>query len=121
MPKITIKDGETFEAPAGKRLVLAIEDSGINILHRCGGYARCTTCLVKFHEGEPDKMTAEEHDRLNQEGGLGALRLSCQCTVEQDMTLEVINTVTSSGMSDPGERPKDQITPDPEWIDAPKG
>ena len=28
-----------FEAPAGKKLVLAIEDSGIDILHRCGGNA----------------------------------------------------------------------------------
>ena len=46
MKKITAETaGGTvaFEADEGKKLVLAIEDNGIDILHRCGGNARCTT------------------------------------------------------------------------------
>jgi ferredoxin len=42
MPKIQaeIASGlQEFEAPEGKKLVLAIEDAGIDILHRCGGNA----------------------------------------------------------------------------------
>ena len=35
---------KTFEVEEGRRLVLALEDAGIDILHRCGGNARCTTC-----------------------------------------------------------------------------
>jgi ferredoxin len=48
---------QTFEAKEGERLVLAIEDAGIDILHRCGGNARCTTCRVEFVSGEPDTGT----------------------------------------------------------------
>ena len=47
MPKVTVDETTTFETPAGTKLVLAIEDAGIDILHRCGGNARCTTCRVQ--------------------------------------------------------------------------
>ena len=39
MPKLTIQ-GKTFEVEAGTRLVLAIEQTGVDIGHRCGGNAR---------------------------------------------------------------------------------
>jgi ferredoxin len=38
MPRLTIQ-GKTYEVEQGKRLVLAIEQSGIRIGHRCGGNA----------------------------------------------------------------------------------
>jgi ferredoxin len=57
----------TFEAPDGKRLVLAIEDAGVPILHRCGGKARCTTCRVTFNEGEPVDYHWREHEKLERE------------------------------------------------------
>jgi hypothetical protein len=66
-------------------------------------------------------MTVAEHDKLLDKGDLGVVRLSCQITVEQDMTVEVINRLSTSGLPDAGSRPADHITPDPEWIDAPKG
>jgi ferredoxin len=54
MPKLTVDGYGTFEVPAEKRLVLAIEqDAKVDILHACGGNARCTTCRVEFIEGEP--------------------------------------------------------------------
>ena len=43
----------SIEAEEGRKLVLAIEDSGIDILHRCGGNARCTTCRVEILSGDP--------------------------------------------------------------------
>ena len=46
------------------RLVRAIEGNGVDILHRGGGNARCTTCRVQFFAGEPDRMTVAEYDRL---------------------------------------------------------
>ncbi len=42
-------EGRRAEVEDGKRLVLAIkEDLGIDILHKCGGNAMCTTCRVKI-------------------------------------------------------------------------
>ena len=54
MPRLTVEGFRTVEVPAGKRLVLAIEqDAAVDILHACGGNARCTTCRVEFVSGEP--------------------------------------------------------------------
>lgn len=112
-------DKQTFEAPADKRLVLAIEDAGIPILHRCGGYARCTTCRVKFIEGEPTTMTKAEKERLQQDPMqlFGKVRLSCQILCDHDMKVEPVMTMLNSSVDAPGKRPEDQITPQPIWID----
>jgi len=82
MPKIlaeTAKGVQEFEAPEGKKLVLAIEDAGIDILHRCGGNARCTTCRVEVLAGDPGEMGELERNRLAVEAELAEnIRLSCQ-------------------------------------------
>lgn len=121
MPTITIKDGKSFEVESGKRLILALRDNDVDILHRCGGNARCTTCRVEFEAGEPDRMTVAERDKLaEKEGLLGTVRLSCQLLCEQDMTLTPLMTMENTQLDDPGGRPADHITPDPEWTDAPR-
>ena len=77
MPRIeaeTATGSQIFEAPAGKKLVLAIEDAGIDILHRCGGNARCTTCRVEVLEGNPEEMRELERNRLRQEAKKGVRR-----------------------------------------------
>ena len=62
MPKLTVEGYGTFDVPDGKRLVLAIEeDAKVDVMHACGGNARCTTCRVEFIEGEPSKMTVAEN------------------------------------------------------------
>ena len=119
MPTITLNDGTSIETEANKRLVLAIEDSGIDILHQCGGNARCTTCRVHFVEGEPERMTAAERTRLEARGLLGEVRLSCQILTYHDMTVDVINRESISGLGDAGPRPAAQITPIPTWITRP--
>ncbi len=119
MPKITVKDGETIEVEDGKRLVLALKDSGIDILHRCGGYAKCTTCRVQFQDGEPDRMTEAERDKLQDQDTLGEFRLSCQIPCDSDMTVEPLMTLSNTDLDDPGSRPKDDITPDPVWTEKP--
>lgn len=106
----------TFEVPLGKRLVNAIEDSGVDILHRCGGNAKCTTCRVEFVEGEPGRRTTAELDRLMGTGLEEQVRLSCQCQVEGDMKLKVLQTLSNSNLEQAGSRPADEITPEPEWI-----
>ncbi len=119
MPEITLKDDRQFHAPSGKRLVLALEDNGVDILHRCGGHAKCTTCRVQFIRGEPTCMTEAEKERLEARGLLGEVRLSCQILCEDDMTIVPINRVSSSDVEDAGPRPADSVTPNPVWVDAP--
>ena len=111
MSKLTIEGRGEFEVPEGTRLVNALEDHGGDPLHRCGGYARCTTCRVEFLAGEPDTMTEAEQSKLDNQGNLGKFRLSCQCTVNQDMHVKVLLPFSESGLDDPGSRPEDHITP----------
>ena len=111
MPKIEaeIASGpQAFEAPPGKKLVLAIEDAGIDILHRCGGNARCTTCRVEVLAGDPGEMGELERDRLAMETELGDnVRLSCQVRINDDLKVHVINQASVLGI-DPGPRPLDE-------------
>ncbi len=118
MPKLTIEGVGSFDVEQGKRLVLAIEEAGVDILHRCGGHAKCTTCRVTFQAGEPELMTAAAREKLVANEQLGEFRLSCQCTVDHDMHVEPLMTVTSSGLDDAGPAPEPQITPEPVWVDA---
>src|SRR5687767_7210432 len=111
MPKIHAETATGLvetEAPAGKKLVLAIEDAGVDILHRCGGNARCTTCRVEILEGEPGEMAELERERLAREAELAPnIRLSCQIRVNSDLTVRVVNQASVRGM-DPGPRPLDE-------------
>ncbi len=116
MPKLTVEGYGTFEVESGKRLVLAIEqDAKVDILHACGGNARCTTCRVEFIEGEPARQTAAEKERLAARG-LSGVRLSCQIQCDHDMAVRAISRLEGSGRADPGATPHESITPPPEWI-----
>jgi ferredoxin len=119
MPKLTVEGFLPVDVEAGMRLVLAIEQkAGVDVLHACGGNARCTTCRVEFIEGEPAKMTVAEQQVLAAKGVTGA-RLSCQITCEHDMTVRAISRLTGSGRPDPGPTPATTITPPPVWIERP--
>lgn len=115
MPQLTI-NGQTFEAELGKRLVLAIKENGVNIGHRCGGNARCTTCRVEFESGEPNTMTKAEYDKLLDKDLLEKARLSCQITCDHDMSLKTVMTLESEGWSDTGPDPEETVTPDSVWF-----
>lgn len=116
MPKLTVEGYGTFEVPANKRLVLAIEeDANVDIMHACGGNARCTTCRVEFIEGEPARTTAAEKERLAARG-LSGVRLSCQILCDHDMTLRAISRLEGTGRPDAGPTPSPQITPTPQWL-----
>ena len=116
MPKLSVEGYATVEVPDGKRLVRAIEqDAGVDVLHACGGNARCTTCRVEFVQGEPERMTVAEKERLAARG-LTGVRLSCQILCDHDMTVRAISRFEGSGRADPGPTPMDDITPPPVWV-----
>lgn len=110
MVQIEAEGIKTFEAEAGRRLVLAIEDAGIDILHRCGGHARCTTCRVEIIEGDAGEMTEQERARLAREQDLTATtRLSCQILVQEPLAVRVLRRLSTTDLSDAGPRPDEAI------------
>ena len=115
MPTLTVEGFPPADVDSGKRLVLAIEQNvGVDILHACGGNARCTTCRIEFISGEPSQMTLAEKTRLA-ERGLSGVRLSCQIVFDHDMTVRAISRLAGSGRPDPGRTPEPTIQPPPEW------
>lgn len=99
--QIDVVGYKAFEAEAGSKLAFEIERNGIDISHRCGGNARCTTCRVRFLTEEPP-MGAKEHDSLEEDGVLGEFRLSCQIPIDRDMKVEVLIPVQTADWDDPG-------------------
>jgi ferredoxin len=107
MPAVKIEGvGETTCAE-GRRLVLCIEEAGVDILHRCGGNARCTTCRVEVLAGEPSPKTDAEIARLAKISDLPpSVRLSCQIQVRSDLTVRVLRRLRDNpDMTDPGPTP----------------
>jgi ferredoxin len=102
---ITASGTQEIDGPDGKKLVLVLEDAGIDILHRCGGNARCTTCRVEVLAGDPGEMGELERNRLAMETDLpDHIRLSCQIRVHDDLKVQVVNQASVRGM-DAGPRP----------------
>ena len=116
--RIQVEGYGEITAQEGERLVLALERGGVDILHRCGGVARCTTCRVEFLEGEPDLMTVAEYDKLTEKELLNVARLSCQIECAPEMRVRPLQTVSSSGL-EAGKTPAEAIAPEPVWTTRP--
>jgi ferredoxin len=110
MTKITAETANgtvAFEAEKGRKLVLCLEDNGVDILHRCGGNARCTTCRVEILFGDPGEIGEAEKAILATKQDLSDhCRLSCQVRLNDDLHVRVINQASVAGI-DPGNRPEE--------------
>lgn len=96
-----------FEEEEGKKLVLCLEDNGVDILHRCGGNARCTTCRVEVLAGDPGEIGEPERAILATKADLGErTRLSCQIRLMDDLHVQVVRQSSVEGL-DAGNRPTD--------------
>ncbi|MES3629770.1 MAG: 2Fe-2S iron-sulfur cluster-binding protein [Longimonas sp.] len=112
MPTLTIEGEGSFEVEKGTRLVNAIREAGVDIGHRCGGHAQCTTCRVTFSAGEPDTMTPAEHEKLHQIKQFGEMRLSCQIRVDGPMHVTPLMRLEDQSWDDTGPEPADAIEPE---------
>jgi len=110
MPRIeaeTATGSQAFDAEQRIKLVLAIEDAGIDILHRCGGNAKCTTCRIEVLAGDPGEIGEAEKSRLALEVDLAEnIRLSCQVRIIDDLKVRVLRQASTTGLA-PGNRPVD--------------
>ncbi len=98
---------ETIDVEEGRKLVLALEDKGVDILHRCGGKAKCTTCRVEILSGDPGEIGEAERVILATKTDLGEkTRLSCQVHVADDLHVKVIRQSSVEGL-DAGPRPEE--------------
>ena len=97
---VSVEGFGTFEIPEGAKLAKALEESGVDISHRCGGKAKCTTCNVIFQSDEPN-YSEDEKNCLEEDGVLGDFRLSCQIRVDRPMQIKVLTLASEKGW-DPG-------------------
>lgn len=108
MPTITAETATgtvSIEAQTGRKLVLELEDNGVDILHRCGGNARCTTCAIELLDGDAGEMGEAENAVLTAKGlAGGATRLSCQIRCENDLSFKVLKQASTAGI-EAGTRP----------------
>ena len=119
--KLTVDGVGTFDVPADKRLVLALEDeAAIDQLHACGGVGKCTTCRVTVVEGLASPITGQEQQTLKARelDGEPGTRLSCQMTMIGDLTVRAESRLEGSGRKDAGNRPADVIEPPPVYLDV---
>jgi ferredoxin len=108
VPKVTMDGLGSSSAVEGQRLVLAIMDAGVDILHRCGGNARCTTCRVQILDGDAGPMTDAEREKLQTLDELpDNMRLSCQVRCCDDLTVKILRRLSENPeMSDAGPQPE---------------
>jgi ferredoxin len=129
MPKVTVVDfmgdvQKEFEVESGTKLLKALIDHEVDIVHSCGGNAKCTTCRVTIHKGVPTKKTQAQQnlfERLIKSGqpqfDHPAVFLSCQVVVENDMTVSASEPFNSVIHDSRGKDTEDKVTPDPVWLD----
>jgi ferredoxin len=108
LPKVTVPEHGSFDVEDGKKLVLALEDNGVHILHRCGGKAKCTTCQVEVQAGTFSAPNEAEQAAIEAKGVPEGIRLSCQCIVTDDVTVKPLQTIESTGL-DAGPRPPEEL------------
>lgn len=128
MPKVTVVNfmGEVQKeiiVEKGTKLLKALIDHEVDIVHTCGGNAECTTCRVTIHKGVPTKKTQAQQDLFGKLIKTGqpqfdhpAVFLSCQVVVENDMTVSPSETFNHVIHDSLGKDTEDEVTPDPVWL-----
>lgn len=103
--RLLTADGEhVLTLPAGTNLRRALLTAGytpygsVSQYTNCGGRGLCATCGVRFVEGEP--LPTHWHDRVAK--AFGYPRLTCQITVNADMTIRLIDDKILWGQLLPG-------------------
>ena len=98
MPTVMVEGEKSIGVAMGRKLTLAIEDDGVDIMHKCGGVAKCTTCRVQIIDGDAGPMPDVERERLARDGAFGPdIRLSCQVRVTGDLTVRVLARSSVTG------------------------
>ena len=92
MPILTrLRQAQNLQVPDGANLMTALQEAGVPVASSCGGAAVCGKCALKVISGN-ENLTPPNEDELfllEKENLLGqGLRISCQCEVRGDVTLD---------------------------------
>lgn len=92
MPILTrLRQAQNLQVPDGANLMTALQEAGVPVASSCGGEAVCGKCVLKVIQGNENlsKPTDDELFLLEKENLLGKdLRVSCQCQVHGDLTVD---------------------------------
>ncbi len=97
MFKVTFTSKSNGEAPAEAQLerelslLAAATKAGVDLTHRCGGHARCGTCLVTIEAGlekVSEPLLAERRILQILKAGPGQ-RLACQAWAQGDVACAI--------------------------------
>ena len=89
MPKIVFLDqGKRGTVAAGRTVLEAALDLGVEISHVCNGGGTCSTCRVKCVLN-PENLSPIEPNEIAYDMGPG-VRLGCQARIQGDVGVRVI-------------------------------
>jgi uncharacterized 2Fe-2S/4Fe-4S cluster protein (DUF4445 family) len=89
MPKIVFLDqGKRGTVPAGRTVLEAALDLGVEISHVCNGGGTCSTCRVECVLN-PANLSPIERNEIAYEMG-PRVRLGCQARIEGDVGVRVV-------------------------------
>src|SRR5262245_5341588 len=110
MPKVTIaNEKKEIEVPAGSNLRKELRQAGIQVYKglarflNCHGLGQCGTCRILVKNGMENLSAKGKMERftlwrmLSTIGHEDEMRLSCQCTVNGDVTIETKPTINWCG------------------------
>ena len=99
MPFLFISSAEerkTVEFTAGPSLRDLLDLTDLRVRSGCRGSGACGLCRVRVEEGEIDGPTQNETFLLSQEDLRRGIRLACQVTPKQDLSLTIVNPAPKS-------------------------
>src|SRR6266850_2571135 len=70
-------------------LTILHDAGGVDVTATCGGRGRCTSCRVKFLAGLPPPPTIMDEVQLGPDLVREGYRLSCQCVLQESVTVQV--------------------------------
>ncbi len=86
----------TATVAAGGVLLRAAREAGVEIVATCGGRGRCRSCRIKLAAGVTPPPTLADLVQLGEDEVREGYRLACQCTLSDDVTVQVAAPLTET-------------------------
>ena len=74
----------------------AAREAGVEIEATCGGRGRCRSCRIKLAAGVTPPPTLADLVQLGEDEVREGYRLACQCTLSDDVTVQVAAPLTET-------------------------
>lgn len=85
-----VKKIQSFEVAEGDNLMQSLLKQGLPVASSCGGEGICSKCKVEVIEGEKNLSSEEAQEKILKDRLKipKKVRLSCQCKVNGDVTID---------------------------------